>query len=368
MAAATPHFGFSMLKGKREYMYFRNLSPMHMFERMGQEHQPLCRFQEGQEFAAWQQETLPRVLETLGDFPPRVDANPELLAEWQDDGVRKQKWILDVGPHIAATFLVNFPLDLREGEKRPTLLCWHGHGGQGKEPVMSSESSGAFATEIKPFNYNYGHQMTQAGFITFAIDWIGMGERNDSTKPNHRKQDMSRDWCNIYGLLAMMLGMTSLSIILAHTQAATDFACTLPGVDAERLGVMGLSGGGTTTLWTALYDKRFKAAEIICYSDVWSLFGFRDVNICGMQMTPGIFKLVDLPDLQGLLAPLPLLIDIGAYDQCFLVDGAMACYKQVERIYHAAGASDRLELDLFPGGHAWGANKSVAFFRKYLSD
>ncbi len=25
-----------------------------------------------------------------------------------------------------------------------------------------------------------------------------------------------------------------------------------------------------------------------------------------------------------------------------------------------------LELDLFAGEHAWGGNKSVAFFRKYL--
>ena len=35
-------------------------------------------------------------------------------------------------------------------------------------------------------------------------------------------------------------GMTSLSINVTHGKAATDFACTLPFVDAERLGVMGL--------------------------------------------------------------------------------------------------------------------------------
>ena len=29
-------------------------------------------------------------------------------------------------------------------------------------------------------------------------------------------------------------------------------------------------------------------------------------------------------------------------------------------------AADRLELDQFAGEHAWGGNKSVAFFGKYL--
>ncbi len=84
-----------------------------------------------------------------------------------------------------------------------------------------------------------------------------------------------------------------------------------------------------------------------------------------MQIAPALFKLVDLPDLQGLLAPRPLLVDTGAYDSCFLVDTAITCYHGVERIY-AADAASRLELDLFPDGHGWGANRSEAFFGKYL--
>jgi hypothetical protein len=83
-------------------------------------------------------------------------------------------------------------------------------------------------------------------------------------------------------------------------------------------------------------------------------------------VAPGLYKLVDLPDLQGLLAPRPLLIDIGVYDTCFLVDTAMACYEQVRRIYEAAGAGERLELDLFPGEHGWGDHRSEAFFGRHL--
>ena len=42
-----------------------------------------------------------------------------------------------------------------------------------------------------------------------------------------------------------------------------------------------------------------------------------------MQVAPGLFALVDLPDLQGLLAPKPLLLDVGLYDTCFLADTAV---------------------------------------------
>jgi dienelactone hydrolase len=350
-------------------MSFRNLSPLEMFAKTALEHVPKLSFagESSAGFESWKASALPRVMSTLGGFPERVPLNPALLAEWEEDGLIKQKWLIDVQKHLSATCRVNLPGGLAPGERRPAILCWHGHGPFGKSAVMDIGASPALKESIGLHNYNYGHQMAQKGFVTFAIDWIGAGERNDSTKPNWRNTDQGRDWCNLYYLNATMLGMTSLSINLAHGMAATDFACSLPAVDADRLGVMGLSGGGTMALWSTLRDERFRATEIICYSDLWAHFGFRDLNYCGMQVAPGLYELVDLPDLQGLLAPRPLLVDIGAYDTCFTVDTAMACYRRVQRIYGAADAADHLELDLFPGEHGWGGNKSEAFFKTHLA-
>jgi len=350
-----------------------------MFERMALDHRPKYSFacyrrndssdgggNSREDFVAWKRQAMPEVMATLGDFPERVPPNPELMAEWEHDGLTKQRWLIDVGKHISATLLVNIPAGLGTNERRPAILCWHGHGQFGKEPVMGNDSSPECRAEMERFNCGYGHQMAKAGFVTYAIDWMGMGERNDSNKPHYRSHNFGRDWCNLYYLHATMLGMTSISINVSHGMAATDFVCTLPQVAPDRLGVMGLSGGGTMTLWTALCDDRFKAAEIMCYSDLWAYFGIRDLNYCGMQVAPGLFKLVDLPDLQGLLAPMPLLVDIGIYDTCFKIDTAMACYKRVEEIYRASGAPDMLEVDVFPREHSWGGNKSRDFFRKHL--
>lgn len=349
-------------------MQERNLSPNTMFERLALEHTPQYSFsrQGYTDFNSWKQELLPKVIACVGDFPEQVPLNPELVAEWEQDGLRKQRWLIDVQRHLSASLIINIPKDIAQDEKRPAILCWHGHGAFGKDPVMGDSSSPAKAADIASMNYNYGVQMAQAGYVTFAIDWIGAGERNDSHKPFWKSQIGSRDWCNMLYLHATMLGMTSLSINIAHGKAATDFVLSLPFVDPEKLGVMGLSGGGTMALWSTLCDERIKAAEIICYSNLWAYFGFRDLNYCGMQVAPGLFRLADVPDLQGLIAARPLLIDIGIYDTCFPLQSSLECFHQVEAIYEAAGVRDKLELDLFPGEHSWGGNKSKEFFARYL--
>ena len=349
-------------------MSYRNLSPQRMFEELALTRKPDAKFgaTSNEEFVAWKAATTPRAIATLGDMPERVPLAPQLLAAWEQNGLQRQKWLIDVGPLISATLYLNLPADLAEGERRPAILCWHGHGNYGKEAVMGTGATPEVRDAITRTNYNFGYQMAQQGFVTYAIDWIGRGERNDNNKPSLRNTDHGRDWCNLYYLSATMLGMTSIGINVTHGMAATDFVIGLPMVDADHLGVMGISGGGTMALWSALCDVRMSATEIICYSDLWAHFGFRDLNYCGMQVAPGLYKLVDLPDLQGLLAPGPLLVDMGAEDDCFKIDTAMACFRQVEHIYDVAGARENLDLDLHPGGHAWGGNKSREFFGTYL--
>lgn len=344
----------------------RNTSPYEMFLAMARRHVPRHRFSTDRDVDQWRSAALPEVVATLGRRPEPVDPRPELLAEWERGGVITQRWLIDVSDELSAFIYVNRPADLAAGTRSPGILCWHGHSVGGKDAVMGNGTAPEVAADVQRTSTDYGRRMAESGFVTFAIDWMGYGDQNDRQKPNHRHLDHGRDWCNLYYLQATMLGMTSLGINLAHGRALIDFASELPFVDLDRLGVMGLSGGGTMTLWSALTDDRLKAAEIICYSDIFEVFGFRDINYCGMQITPGLFELVDLADLQGLLAPLPLLVDIGIHDECFRLESSMSCYTRVAEIYASAGASDRIDLDLFPGPHSWGGNKSVAFFDRYL--
>jgi dienelactone hydrolase len=339
----------------------RDTSPYELFLAMGRRQIPKHRF--AGDFADWQAAALPDVLATLGEPPAPIDPQPELIAEYQYDDLVCQRWILDVCDGLAAVALVNRPAAPAGTAPHPAILCWHGHIAAGKDPVMGNDPW----HEVAATGTDYGLRMAQAGFVTFAIDWMGRGDLDDRRRPNHRNIAGTRDWCNMYYLHATMLGMTPLGMNLAYGRTLVDFVATLPYVDPDRLGVMGLSGGGTMTLWSALTDSRLKAAEIICYSSLFADFGFRDLNYCGSQITPGLYRLVDVPDLQGLLAPLPLLVDIGAYDECFRVESATRCHERLREIYTAAGAAEDLHLNLFAGGHSWpGPTTSVGFFERYL--
>jgi hypothetical protein len=348
--------------------YRRNQNPHEMFVRMAAEHVPTMRFPGGgpKEFEEWKSRLVPEVMGCLGDFPREVDPNPVLSARWEDNGLTRERWLIDVQPYLSASLLINVPAGMKDGERRPAILCWHGHGPFGKEPVMGNRTTPELAANIEAHNYDYGEQMTRAGYVTYAIDWIGAGERRPDHKPNHVDVAHGRDWCNLLYLNATMFGMTSISINVRHGMVATDFVSGLEYVDGERLGVMGLSGGGTMTTWSYFCDARFKAAEIMCYCDLWEVFGMRDLNYCGMQVAPGLYRLVDLPDLQGSLAPKPLLIDIGAKDTCFTLDSTTAAFERVKEIYMAAGAAGKLELDLHPREHGWGGRRSREFFGRYL--
>lgn len=348
----------------------RNLSPFEYFQNLASSHKPRHTFtgKTSQDVARWKRTLLPKVLATLGHRPQKVPMRPKLLAQWQEDGLVKQRWVIDVQPKLSATLLVFRPNGLAKGERRPAILCCHGHGQFGKDSVMGLRTDSARTAEIDNFNYDYGLQMAHAGFVTYALDWLGFGERHNLAKPSFKDVSGQRDPCNIHYLCASLLGSTVLAMNCHDASCATDFVTAMPFVDPKRLGVMGLSYGGTMTTWMMLTDSRFIAADVICYAGPFSEIAYRTHNICGSQITPGLFELCDVSDLQGLIAPKPLLVELGVHDNCFLIDHALnQNYHHVQRIYRAAGATDKLQLDLFANEHRWGGNKSVDFFSHTFS-
>jgi dienelactone hydrolase len=329
---------------------------------------PRYRFNGGtrDEWTSWREQLLPQALASLGPMPATVPLAPEVEAEWRDDGLIKQRVIFDVESGLSVRGYIFRPE--KSSGRLPAILCCHGHGRFGMGSVMGDRSSAERAAAIDAVNYDYGRQMAKSGFVTMAIDWRGFGERDDRRKPHaHDVIWGDRDPCNVHFLRAAMLGRTMLGANVNDGMRALDYLCAQDFVDRERIGVMGMSFGGTMTTWMAIADARIKAANIICYSDRFADFAIRDGNVCGSQITPGIFALCDVPDLHGLIAPRPLLAEIGIHDECFLIDSALSCQREVEKIYRAAGVPDRLELDLFEGGHRWHGAKSAAFFRKYLA-
>jgi len=81
---------------------------------------------------------------------------------------------------------------------------------------------------------------------------------------------------------------------------------------------------------------------------------------------PEIFGCFGTPDTGGLIAPHPLLAEMGVHDACFFIEDQLKGFEALARIYEAAGVRDLLWDDIHPGEHGFAANKAFEFFGKYL--
>lgn len=139
------------------------------------------------------------------------------------------------GIEIAAN--VYTPADYDPSKRYPAVVVAHPNGG------IKEQTAGLYAQHL-----------AEAGYITIAFDaayqGASGGEPRHTDKPQYRTED-------IHG--------------------AADFITQYPGVDANRLGVLGICGGGGYTLKAAQSDKRFKAVATL------SMFNSGEVRRNGFQ-------------------------------------------------------------------------------------
>jgi dienelactone hydrolase len=340
----------------------RNFSPTEYWNRLAENHTPELAFKGSTraDYETWESAARPKYRELLGRFPERVPLNAEVMSTVEDNGLIRQRVVFDVDPYMSIPCQVLYPQDMKPDGSNPAIICCHGHG-PGKDAVAGIRSEPEIEQFIDYHNFDYGRQMAQAGFLTICPELRGFGERLDSPTPYPH-----RDPCNIDYIKGTLIGYYPLTLNLWDIMCCIDYLETRPEVDKNRIGMMGLSGGGTMTTFVAAYDHRIKAADIMGYVNPFQEFCYKRANFCGMQILPDLYRWFDTDEIAGLIAPRPLLVEMGIYDECFYIHDLLKGYEGIREIYTAAGADSVLDCDIFPGPHAFGGNKAVEFFRKYL--
>jgi len=341
----------------------RNFSMQAYWEKISESRTPLLKFRgkNQADWRAWRRKALPRYMELLGDFPGPVPLNATVESSVEDGDLIRERVVFNSEDFMSVPCQVLRPKTMQANRKNPAIICSHGHGPFGKDSVAGIRSSNEHVQKIKDHNYNYGEQMAQAGFLTISPDLRGFGERRDGPDPFP-----GRDACNVNFIKGAMLHLYTLTLNIWDIKCCVDYLETRPEVDKTRIGMMGLSQGGTMTTFATAAEPRIKAADIMGYVNPWHEFAIKRANFCGSQIVPGIYRYFDTDDIAGLIAPRPLLLEMGIYDSCFNIHDLLQGYKGVRRIYHAAGVGDRLWKDIFPGPHAFSGKCAFDFFRKYL--
>ncbi len=341
----------------------RNFSMQTYWDKMAEAWNPILSFagSTSAEWQGWREKALPKLQELLGEFPRAVPLDPVVEYSVEDGDLIRERVVFDSEEFMSVPALVLRPKTMKADGSHPAILCSHGHGAYGKDPVAGVRSSQGHIQDIEQMNYNYGEQMARAGFLTMMPDLRGFGERRDGFDPFPR-----RDPCNVNFIKGALFGIYTLTLNIWDMKCCVDYLQTRPEVDPDRIGMMGLSQGGTMTAFTAAVEPRIKAADIIGYVNPWKGFGVGRANFCGSQIIPMVYRYFDTHDIAGLIAPRPLLMEMGIFDNCFFIQDLLAGYEGVKRIYEAAGAAADLWSDVHPGPHAFGGNKAFEFFQKYL--
>ena len=214
----------------------------------------------------------------------------------------------------------------------PAMVCLHGTGGPKGRTAGLGEDYPRYALEL-----------AERGYVTIAPDYVLLGEnQTDPAALGYLSGTMKGIWNHL---------------------RAVDLLQSLPEVDPERIGCIGVSLGGHNSLFLAAFDPRIQV--VVTSSGFDSFVDYKGGNLTGWCQTrymPRIASVYgkdpakmpfDFPEVLGLIAPRPLYIHAPREDDNFRLESVKRCVQSASTLYQWLGAAYHLVADYPPGGHGF---------------
>ena len=301
------------------------------------------------------QETVRQTLwDILGPFPEKTPLNSKITGRIMKNGYRVENVIYESLPGFYVTASLFIPDKLKK--PAPAILFCSGH------------STGVYRLQSYQLPLL---NLVKKGFIVLAIDPIGQGERlqyfdrekgesviGSSTKEHSYPSSQ-----------VFLIGKSIARYFLWDGIRGIDFLVSRKEVDPKRIGVHGLSGGGTQTAYISALDERVVASApagyITSYSRLMESVGVQDGE---QNLYCEISRGIDHPDFIEIRAPRPTLI-MATTSDFFSIQGSRETYSEVKRIYKLFGRPDNIEITEDDYGHGYtkkNREAMYAFFQKHL--
>jgi hypothetical protein len=162
---------------------------------------------------------------------------------------------------------------------------------------------------------------------------------------------------------ALLAGRTATAERVWDVMRLIDWALEEFEIDESNILVMGNSGGGVITYYTAACDERITCAVPSCsYVSFVSETGF--IHHCDCNAVPGITRWGESWDLVGLIAPRQICIVNGLKDRLFPIPEVDRAVSGAKRIYRAIGHLDRFAHSYGPEGHRFYSDLMWPFVSK----
>lgn len=318
------------------------------------------------EYAAWKKDFRALLENLLGfDKMTPCDAMPRSLGIEQMDGYTREKMVISTEPGIDMPFYLLKPTDVTPGERLPALIATHGHDCGGKMAICGIDGGYADVRDrIKKYNCDYGVQFVKKGFIVFAPDARGFGERAEKYQQND--QSILHSSCAYINSMAYPFGLCQTGMWTWDLMRLADYILTRDDVDGARINCAGLSGGGLQALWLSAMDERINNAVISGY-----FYGYKQALLelfnCSCNYVPHLWENADIGDIASLAANRGIFIETGDEDPLNGEDGVKNVTPQVDILRQAASLFNNganILHHVFHGPHMWCGEKSVPWMHE----
>ena len=309
---------------------------------------------------AWQKKLRPKIAELVGGFPKqRTKLNPQTLEVKQFDTYTREKFVMETQPGM---FLLGYLLTPKKGSApHPAMICVPGHG-RGVDDIVGIDDKGRDRIDKAGYQHDFAIQAVEHGMAAVAIEPIGFGCRRD---PANKKRSLGQSSCQPNAGAALLFGETMIGWRVYDVMRTVDWIETRNELDAKRVGLMGISGGGTCTTFGAALEPRIKCAFISGYLNT-----FRDsvlsIAHCMDNYVPGILNWAEMYDVAGLIAPRPLFAESGDKDNIFPVEASRNSFARVKKVYQVMGAPEMAGHEVFSGEHSFHGVGGLSFMAKHI--
>ncbi len=216
---------------------------------------------------------------------------------------------------------------------------------------------------LEPYHAEFGVQCVRQGWTTLVLEQVSFGRRRDAKAMQAGTGNSS---CVRDSMAALMLGETITGWRVRDARRAIDLLAARPDIDPARIGTIGISGGGLTSLFTAALDPRVAACGVSGYFNTWA-GSVLSVDHCVDNFVPGLLDVCEMPDLAALIAPRPFFVESGDHDPIFPLATFRTALAAATRIYEASGTPANLGHEVFAGDHFFHGKRMLPFLARALA-
>ena len=320
------------------------------------------------EWQIWHGALHNKLIELLGNFPlERTPLYPIQLESHQEAGYRLEKFVFESEPELQVPCYILIP-DQVIPPYRP-VIALHGHGTGGANYLLGKvwdESANAKEQEIiRTQNHDYARQLALHGFLVFVPVQRGLGERIENKPGLISWQGAGQSSCRVLSFNALLLGKTLLGMRVWDVLRTIDYIRSRPEPMVGGLGCVGFSGGGATTLFAAALDPRITVAVVSGYFNRFRS-SIMAMTHCECNYIPHLLEYAEMADIAGLIAPRPLLLESGKRDGIFPIEGTLAAFQDLQKVYQLLGIPKSLEIDIFDADHQFHGIKTFDWLDQWL--